>query len=108
MTTATTLKTGATFSAAYTAKLPAGTWSAEADLRKKNDDKIADLTVTISQLSTPDAVGNTHSGTLSATAAQTALWPVGTHLCDVKFTDGTVAKISDSFAVIVTQAVTHA
>lgn len=104
----TTVKTGATFSAAFTVALPAGAWAVESDIRKSNDSKIADLTATIEALATPDSAGNTHAGLLTATSVETALWPVGSHHCDVKFTDGTVAKISDSFTVVVEKAVTHA
>lgn len=46
--------------------------------------------------------------TLSATATQTAAWPIGRHVCDVEYTSaGGVVSSTATFPVIVSEDVTR-
>lgn len=110
MTQSITIKTGATLSLAMLVKLPTGTWACDSDVRKSDDTLIAALSASLTALSAPDADGNTHSGVLEATAAQTAAWPIGNWRADVRFTDTStpaVRQISETFVVVVSAGVTH-
>ena len=110
MTQSITIKAGATFSVAFLALLPAGTWACDSDVRKTDDSLVQALSTTLTALGTPDASGNTHSGILAATSAQTTAWPIGTHQCDVRFTDASATPqilIFDKIMVVVEKAVTH-
>lgn len=105
-----TIKTGASFSMAFLAQLPAGTWVADCDLRKADDTLVQAMSVKISALPTPDTNGNTHSGLIEATPNQTKTWPVATLNGDVRFTDQITldkAVIFDNFTVVVEKAITH-
>ena len=110
MTQSITIKAGATFSVPFLALLPAGTWACDSDVRTSADGLVQALATTLTALDTPDASGNTHSGILEATASQTTAWPIGTHQCDVRFTDASATPqvlIFNKIMVVVEKAVTH-
>ena len=44
---------------------------------------------------------------LSATAAQTAAWSLGRHVCDIQYTAGAVVTSTPTFAINVVQDVTQ-
>jgi hypothetical protein len=70
---------------------------------------IGSLTTNLSLLSVPDSLGNTHTGALSASSIDTAAWPVGNWLFDVKFYDESVPPVVDyegPFVVQVTMPTT--
>lgn len=54
----------------------------------------------------PDQVANPGRFTLSATATQTALWPVAGLRCDIQFTQGGAVQSTDTFLVPVVQDIT--
>lgn len=111
MTTAVKIKAGATFSLPILAMLPAGTWSAACDIRRGDGTLVGALTATLAPLDTPDADGNTHAGLLEATSEQTDAWEPGTWRSDVAFTDTSAPSVvvyTESFAVLVEKAITHA
>lgn len=70
-------------------------------LRDGADELVQELTVTLATQSG----GTTGQFTISATAAQTALWPVAALSCDVLRTDTEVA--SETFTIRVLQSVTR-
>ena len=83
----TDVKRGATFSRSGLFKLPVGTWTADSDLNRTSGGRVQTLTCLLAPLATPDANGNTHALTISATAAQTLLWPLVELSSDIRFKD---------------------
>lgn len=102
-----------TIKAGDTMTLPM-TWSADgtdvdltgytvtAQVRRRADELVDTLTCT------PDADQATNPGVLvvSATDAQTALWPILTLECDVRFDNGEVTH-TDTFEIVVKKAITR-
>lgn len=74
-----------------------------AQLRDAHDVLVADLTVAIADQTTQRG-----RCTLSATAAETATWPIGKLSCDVQFTapGGAVAS-SETFSISVARDITR-
>lgn len=60
--------------------------------------------VLVGTLTVTKLPGETGKYTLSA---NTATWPVGTHYCDVKYTNGSDIAFTDTFAVVVERSQTE-
>jgi len=102
------LKLGSTLNIVGRVALPTGTWSVTSKVKRSNNAAIQTLTSTISVIvDSTDAA--THAITLSATAAETALWPVGNLLCDIRFADSVSGKVihSPTFAIVTEQQITN-
>lgn len=94
-----THKRGATFSLAGSASLPAGVWTATAQI-KRGASVIAAPSVTLGEAvngATPIAL---------TLADSTATWPLTELSCDIRFTDGTNVLYSPTFIIDVAQEVT--
>lgn len=85
-------KAGSTFSYAGTCQLPAGAWSATAQLRAVADNALlGTLTVTLGAAPSPEAPANSAAAPLPtpialyAAATDTALWPPGVHQLDIRY-----------------------
>ena len=103
------IKTGATFSVPFTVVLPAGTWTADCDIRKADYTMVGSPNVILSALTEPDASGNTHVGLIDASGNQTKLWATGTMQSDVRFSDTSnppIVILSDGFSITIERGVT--
>ena len=100
----TDVKRGATFSLAGYVNLPAGTWAIDSTVRDPAGTLIEQLTATIVD---PIAPATQYSIALSASPAQTSVWPVGTLNCDVRYTDSDLVLITPTFNIIVEESETH-
>lgn len=101
-------KRGATLSLAGTVQLPAGTWSASAQVRTATNALVEQLTVT---LSAPVSPATAHGILIECTAAQAVDWPVGDLRCDVRFVDASAVPVvvpTPTFVIRVSQEVTSA
>ncbi len=101
-------KRGATLSLAGTVTLPAGSWSATAQVRNSSGSLVQQLSVT---LQAPVAPATAHAILIEATADQALTWPLGDLRCDVRFADASdppVVVPSPTFIIKVQQEVTHA
>lgn len=102
------IKRGATLSLAGTVQLPAGTWSASAQVRSTTSLSLVEqLSVT---LTPPVFPATAHAILIEASSAQSADWPIGTLLCDVRFSDASATPVvlpSPTFAIQVQQEVTN-
>lgn len=101
-------KRGATLSLAGTVTLPAGSWSATAQVRNASGSLVQQLAVT---LQAPVAPATAHGILIEATADQAATWPLSDLRCDVRFADASATPVvvpSPTFIVRVQQEVTHA
>lgn len=105
---AVNLKTGSTLTLTGRVALPAGTWSISSKVKRNNNAAVQTLTSSIVTIVEPTDSA-THSFTLSATNAQTVLWPVGNLLCDIRFSDSVSGRVlySPTFTIAVEQAVTN-
>lgn len=74
-------------------------WTIRSQVRRGKN-LTEELTVTIT-----DAVNGVF--TLAATAALTALWKVGTHVCDIQVTRPSGVTSSETFNVVVCEDVTY-
>lgn len=95
-----TFKRGSTFSFGCPVQLPAGTWTASAQLRSSTGKLVQQLTVT---LTPPVAPATTHQLLLTATALQSKTWPLGEVSGDVRFTDSNGLVIPTSSFTLLTQ-----
>ena len=76
---------GSTLSLTSPVTLPAGTWSATAQVRLRSDSTlVADLDVT---LTAPTPPATAHTLLLVCDAADQADWTAARHVCDVRFAD---------------------
>ena len=100
----TDLKRGATFSLAGYVNLPPGTWAIDSTVRDPAGTLVEQLTA---NLIAPIAPETQYSVSLSASPAQTAVWPVGTLNCDVRYTDSDLVLITPTFNIIVEESETH-
>lgn len=106
MVTPLDFKRGATFSFGGLVPLPAGTWTATAQLRDFGAVKIVDLAVTLTPPVAPDTQ---YSLLLECPASATASWPKGVLLGDIKFADASVPPLiitTSTFGVNVIEAET--
>lgn len=102
----TDIKQGATLSLGGYVNLPTGLWSIASDVRDGNGVLIQALTATITD---PVIPSDQFSVLLTATPEQTAIWPLGTLYCDVRFTqDSGLELISPTFNIVVLEAQTYA
>lgn len=85
----TDFKRGGTFSRSGLFKLPAGVWTATSQVNKPAGGVVGQLSCDLQELPTPDANGNTHALTISATSAETKTWPITELPTDIKFRDAT-------------------
>jgi len=106
-THSTTTKRGGTFGRAGTFPVPPGTWDVTATVREADGTLVDHLTCTADVLDELDANGNTVALAITATATQTADWPVKTLVCDIRFEDtgGNVLHTS-TFLIVVQEEVT--
>ena len=96
-------KAGDTFELSCKVPLAFGTTITSIDSMVKNSGVLVQgLTVTITA---PDATY--YYFTLSATDAQTALWPLRTLKCDIQYTIGTKIASTDTFLIPVIEGVTE-
>ena len=96
-------KAGDTFSYAGTCQLPTGTWLATAQVRTVADNAlVGTITVTLGT-----AVGVNTPIALYAAAADTALWPAGTHQVDIRYADTSAVLHTSTLLLPVTRAVTQ-
>ena len=86
-TTAVTHKRGDTFSYAGTVTLPAGTWSATAQLRKKGKADTEDPDVEVTVTLTPPVAPITTTGVVMYAKAADVDELLGHYYFDVEFTD---------------------
>lgn len=102
------IKTGSTLNIIGRVALPAGTWSISSKVKRSNNAAVQTLTSVISVIVEPTDAA-THAIMLSATATETAAWPVGNLLCDVRFVDSVSGKViySPTFAVVTEKAITN-
>ena len=101
------IKRGATLSLAGSVELPAGTWSASAQVRSAVLALVEQLVVT---LTPPVLPATAHTILIEASSAQTADWPIGSLMCDVRFADASATPVvvpSPTFVINVQQEVTH-
>jgi hypothetical protein len=104
-----THKRGNTFSYAGTITLPAGAWTASAQVR---DGKAGTLLSTLATTLVAQGA-NVWALALHATSAQTSTWPVSAYgkttplLCDIKFSDGTTVVRTETFGIDVAREVTE-
>ena len=89
-------KAGDTFSYAGTCQLPAGTWTATAQVRAVADNAL--LGAIAVTLGTPGSGGTPIA--LTAAAADTATWPAGLHQVDVRYADNTGVVLHTSTIVL--------
>ena len=102
-----THKRGAAFGLVASYLLPPGTWTATANVEQADGTLVTALTCALTTLAELDASGNTAALAISATTAQTSLWPLATLLCDVRFTDtGGNALPTSTFAIVVEREIT--
>lgn len=102
----TDLKRGATLSLGGFINLPAGVWSIESMVRDGNNVLVQVLTA---ELTPPVAPSDQYGVLLTCSAEDTAVWPLGTLYCDVRFTsDDLVVIISPTFNIVVIEEQTHA
>jgi len=103
MTTLPQFKTGDTFELACKVPLAFGQTVTSIDSQIRNSGALVqDLTVTIDA---PDATY--YKYTLSATAAETALWPIDRDLrCDIQYTIGTKVASTETFIIPTIEGVT--
>lgn len=95
----TNIKQGATFALAGLIYLPDGTWSIESKVRQQDGTLVSTLNAA---LVAPVSPATQYGVTLSATADETKDWPLGTLLCDIKFTDSLVGVlITPTFDIVV-------
>jgi hypothetical protein len=101
-----TLKRGATLALGGTATLPAGVWTAKADLcRAAGGTLVEHLDVT---LTAPTAAGAPWGLYVGCAALKTAAWPVGEMVVDIRFADDAGNVIATpSFALTVEHRVTN-
>ena len=107
MSTRISFKRGSTFSFSGLVQLPTGTWSAAAHIRNGHGDLIQTLTTT---LTLPVSPSTQHTLLLTATATQTAAWPLENLLGDVVFTDASATPVvvpTGTFVVSVGEKVTR-
>jgi len=77
-------------------------WTISSQIRDMGDTIVQSLTVTVT-----DAVNGRLK--LSATPAQTALWPIGKMSCDIEFTDGSgIVTSTETFTINVILDITRA
>lgn len=86
----TTFVRGATVGLAFLVELPAGTWAGTCLLKSGSGATVATLTVSLDALPAPDADGFTHAGLIEADSTETATWPTGMWLLDLRFADDAV------------------
>ena len=107
MAASISFKRGSTFSFSGMVTLPAGTWSAAAQLRSARGDLVFNLTITLTPPVNPSIQ---HTLLLTATPAQTLAWPLETLDGDVVFTDTSPTPVvvpTGSFKVTVIEKVTR-
>ena len=96
-------KPGDTWDRTQLYALPAGTWTATSQARTGAGVFVQQFDCALTELSAPDANGNTHALNTTASAGATELWPLETILCDVVFTDtSSTRRSSSAFAIAVT------
>ena len=102
------IKTGSTLNIVGRVALPTGTWTISSKVKRINNAAVQTLTSTISVIVDPVDTA-THAITLSATATETATWPIGNLLCDIRFADSISGNViySPTFAIVTEQAVTN-
>lgn len=102
------VKIGSTLNIVGRVALPTGTWTISSKVKRINNAAVQTLTSTISVIVSPTDAA-THAITLSASATETAAWPVGNLLCDIRFADSVSDKViySPTFAIVTEQAVTN-
>lgn len=102
------VKVGSTLNIVGRIGLPAGSWSVSSKVKRINNAAVQTLTSTISVI-VDSTDTSTHAITLSALASETALWPVGNLLCDIRFADSVSDRViySPTFAIVVEQAITN-
>lgn len=102
------VKLGSTLNIAGRVALPAGTWTISSKVKRINNAAVQTLTSTISVIvESTDAA--THVVNLSASATDTAAWPIGNLLCDIRFADSVSGKViySPTFAIVTEQRITN-
>jgi hypothetical protein len=96
-------KRGDTFELSCSAPLAFGeSLTATAAQIRRNGELVNQLTVTVG---TPTLTE--YKYTISATAAQTALWVIGSHLVDIQYTIGAKVASTETFAVLVIEDITR-
>lgn len=102
------LKTGSTLTLTGRVALPTGTWSISSKVKRSNNAAVQTLTSSIVTIVEPTDAA-THTFSISATSAQTVLWPIGNLLCDIRFSDSVSGRVlySPTFTVAVEQAITN-
>lgn len=108
MTTSTiNFKRGSTFSYGGTFTMPAGTWTATAQLRDAQNVLIDDLDVTFTP---PVSPATTHTLLIEKDAVDTAAWPTSRLRGDISFADTNspeVVLITSTFVVNVIERLTQ-
>lgn len=100
-------KRGDTFSLAGPGTLPAGTWTATSQVRRKSSGTLVDPLVVV--LTAQVSGSYTHLLSLSKGAAATILWPIEELECDVEFRDATgIVRSTQTFTIKVVKDITHA
>ncbi len=96
-------KSGSTFSLAFSLLLPAGTWTAKADVKTLERVLVEHLHVSIAA---PDAPEMEHIVLLTADYPQTALWPRERLISDILFLSDGIAIRSASFFILNSEGIT--
>lgn len=98
------LKQGATFeyTGDFALPVPTGSWTPRAIVSTHGGTLVQVLTATLVALTPAKSTGENYTLTISATAAQTAAWPMTRLVGDIKFTDGAgvVLKTTDYTIVV--------
>jgi hypothetical protein len=100
-------KRGGTFSYGCLVQLPAGTWDAEAQLRKTDGTLIDDLDVTLDPPVSPET---RHTLLIERAASATASWPLEKLQGDVRFVDASPEPVklpTSTYVVEVIRGITE-
>ena len=99
-----TIKRGATFSYLGTISLPAGVWTAQAQIRNAAGELVDSFVVVITPPLAPSVL---HGISLYVPASSTVTWPIATLLSDIKFTDAAgFVLYGETFAITIEKAET--
>lgn len=101
-------KRGSTFSPLCTYRLKiGGVWVPQSIAGKTIESDVRTVDEALIQSLTFAALGGTGQFTLSATAAETANWPIGKLVWDIKVTDGATVHIHETVLLVIEDPVTE-
>lgn len=93
-------KRGTSFGLSGTFPVPPGDWTVTANVEKADGTVVTALACAMTALPTLDALGNTAAVAITASAAQTATWPLAALLCDIRFQDAFGSTLASSTFIV--------